>query len=503
MRGRDGRVRDDAAHWTLALALGCPLPDAPISWEAVLEVAEAEGCAPLCWSRGAAVIRSRAPRAVADAFRARTIAVAARAARQVATLRGTLAALEAADAAPVVLKGAPLALLAHGDALVRQSADVDLLVPRAARARAAAALSRDGWRLVQGAAPWEETWLRGDGERVEHLELQSAPFGEMLVHLEPATLPTTRSVVEGVAMTVLAPAVQPTYLAVHLARHRLAPLLWFADLAALWGGLAPALRDEAERFATRHGLERYLRWALARGEAARRVARGELAALGALGRVTARGRAIGHPAIRDLLFAPGPRAALQALAAWAVPPTTRGARDVALARVTHRLRRVARIPAAAPAPAPSPAVAPAARALDVSREELGEVVGAVAAAGGTLWLRVHGRSMQPAIPSEALVHLVPPPARPLHAGEVALARLPDGSFALHRVLAEQDGRVRLRGDAVVLPDPTVERAAILACADLMDAGGGVRPVPAREPLTMFRVLRPLRTLRMRLRRAPR
>jgi hypothetical protein len=112
-------------------------------------------------------------------------------------------------------------------------------------------------------------------------------------------------------------------------------------------------------------------------------------------------------------------------------------------------------------------------------------------------MRAHGRSMRPAIPSEALVRLVPPGRGTLPRGAVVLARLPDGSFALHRVLGERDGRVRMRGDAVVMDDPPVSRAAVLAVADLVDAGDGPRPLAPREPLTVFRLLRPLRRLRLR------
>jgi len=97
------------------------------------------------------------------------------------------------------------------------------------------------------------------------------------------------------------------------------------------------------------------------------------------------------------------------------------------------------------------------------------------------------------------------PERALRRGEVALARLPDGSFALHRVLDERAGRVRLRGDAVVNDDPVLPRGSVLARADLMDAGAGVVPVRTRARLTLFALLRPLRRARLwwRARRAGR
>ena len=119
----------------LALALGQEPRDEGLAWDDVLAVAEREGCAALCWARSGVLVRERAPAAVRDGFRARAIAIASRAERQLATLAEVLATLEGADAAPVALKGTPLAQFAHGDPLVRQSADIDVLVPRAARAR--------------------------------------------------------------------------------------------------------------------------------------------------------------------------------------------------------------------------------------------------------------------------------------------------------------------------------------------------------------------------------
>jgi len=86
--------------------------------------------------------------------------------------------------------------------------------------------------------------------------------------------------------------------------------------------------------------------------------------------------------------------------------------------------------------------------------------------------------MEPTIPNASLVHIVPLPARPLEAGEVVLGQMIDGSYAVHRVLWERDGRVAMQGDAIPRRDPDIRREAVLGLAEALEYRGRVVPIPA-------------------------
>jgi hypothetical protein len=85
------------------------------------------------------------------------------------------------------------------------------------------------------------------------------------------------------------------------------------------------------------------------------------------------------------------------------------------------------------------------------------------ASHGELHWRARGRSMQPAIRHDELVHLLP--AEDVGVGDVVLAHARDADvLVLHRVRAIRGDELVLRGDACRLTDPPVARDDVLAIA---------------------------------------
>jgi hypothetical protein len=116
----------------------------------------------------------------------------------------------------------------------------------------------------------------------------------------------------------------------------------------------------------------------------------------------------------------------------------------------------------------------------VQPAELLDLLSISAARGAPVWIRAHGASMRPAIPPGTSVRLAPAPARQLQSGEVVLAIMPWGTPVLHRVVAERDGVVRLRGDARVRTDPLIPRTQVVAVADRIRRGAVDCAVPPAE-----------------------
>ena len=119
-----------------------------------------QGLAPLLGGRVLELAGSRAPASFAEAVRTETAAAAgAGALLELATLR-VASALEAEGMPNVPLKGPLLARALHGDAAMRVSRDIDVLVAHADLWPAARALAPMGWRAREG-----------DGDPVLHLVL--------------------------------------------------------------------------------------------------------------------------------------------------------------------------------------------------------------------------------------------------------------------------------------------------------------------------------------------
>ena len=464
-------------------------------WEAMLPWARRERLLALAWHRSGETIRRSAPARVVSQWRAEVLRDLDRSEAQHRSLGDVLAALREIRIEPVVLKGGPLAQRLYGDRNARPSLDVDLYVPEGDRGAARRTMHALGWSLLGGSAPWEESFHRiveGHQLLLElHSRLLDAPELWYLHMPAPAHAPVE---VDGLRMEAQDGPLLPACMAAHLAKHPGAPLLWVNDLAALWSQLGESDRAAASAAASACGLERHLRWGVQRARWLEEAVNGDTRGLERLGYQDEGGRREAHTLLRLAWLAATPGDAAGVLGGRLWPPHLRGdgrgfVRQ-AVDRVAGRLMRALRpsrwategralpgeglrgdgLVGAAPD-------APAGRALDVGRGEFGLLLSDMLRAGGGTWIRARGDSMEPTIPNATLVHLVAAPGRSLRPGDVVLARMPNGSYALHRVQWEEGGRVGTKGDAIPCPDLPVDRASVIAVADLLQVGGQIRAVP--------------------------
>ena len=339
--GREPRLAGHpaAAAVMLRLALGeAPLSFAACDWELVLDVAERERCAVLAWARSAASIRALAPPGVVRRWRALAVEAQAHGERQLEAAAAITSALDGARIDWLVLKGAPLSHRLYHDSAVRGSADLDLFVPAAQRGAATSVFRGQGWRVIEGTAPWTETLsLEGDGGTV-FMEVHSSIADLNLLHL-PLPEPTgTLKDIGGVALRVHDDEYLVGYLASHAAKHMPIALLYFVDLYTLWELMSPGDRTRALDAARRVRLSRYVEWALERAGAVRRAAHGDEHALRTLG-VTASGRRGPHALFRDIALAETAADATRATAAWLFPPHLRTGVRPLVARWAQRLAK--------------------------------------------------------------------------------------------------------------------------------------------------------------------
>lgn len=337
-RSRDLAEAARDLRWVLALCRGgAPSGGVPDDWRAVLAIARAERCAPLAWLRGGALIRERAPAAVAGQWRALVILEHEATLGRMRAMHDVVRALRGDGLSPVVLKGAPLSQRLYGVPFARPHGDVDLYVPASERAAARTTLERRGWRRREGEAPWEEVFERVGAPGAPLVEVHSHVLGDLLAHLPVRDVGSRMLAVGGDDVPVHDGALLPAYLAAHLARHQLPPLLWVLDLAALWSELSAAEREAAERAARAARLGRYLSWGLALAAAIPGAIEGSTRALAALG-VTGSERRDRAAAPRLVALAAGPVDAARVLGAWAWPRPIRRDRSAFAARCAHRLR---------------------------------------------------------------------------------------------------------------------------------------------------------------------
>ena len=333
-------TRDVPAAITAALqlALGVPVSHAEaLDWDLTLHLAVRERCAALGWSRSGAVIRAHAPVDVSGRWRAHVVTCQAHAARQLAATSTVCEVLEGVGAAPVILKGLALSEQLYGDYALREAADIDVLVPRAARAASATALTRAGWRVIEGKPPWTETYVLSNGGRELYLELHSSLFDVNLHHLVPPHPASSRLRIDGHELPVFDGPLLAGYLATHAAKHMPAPLLCFVDVLTLWDRGDAGQREAAWAAACAAGVGGYLSWMNARSEDVSRVVAGDRQRLAGLG-VHGTGRRQEHAIFRDLRLARSPLAAAQALGAWLVPPPLRDDLPALAQRWLHRIR---------------------------------------------------------------------------------------------------------------------------------------------------------------------
>ena len=479
----------DALAVALRLAFGRPRSeDVRADWTLVFDAASRELLAPLAWNRSGLFIRRHADAEVAAAWRRAAIAANIRGGHQLDLVRDAAMALDAVGVDAVVLKGLPLGHRLYGDPFVRCMSDIDLHVPAAQRARAAATLRRLGWRSVDGTAPWHETWSRiADGTEY-HLELHSWLVSDHLVHLRvPAPL-SAREDIAGVELFVHAGDFVAPHLAAHLATHQLPPFLWLVDFTTLWSTMSDAARARARDAARGAGLLRYVAWAVERGTLVERVAGGDREALGALG-IDARGRRDTHSIWRHIALAASNLDRARLLWAFVVPRRVRGnVRALAtytLARVRSRFGSLAgasRAYATAGTAGPkSKAATPDWRPWTLQRDDMVGLTRDVVGAGAALYVRAPGGSMLPTIPRGALVRIGPVAGGGVQAGDVVLALTADGEPVLHRAIAVRPDSLLTRGDASINVDPPVPLGRVIGVATHVRANGedrrlGRRPV---------------------------
>jgi len=492
-----------AARDALALALGREArASSPEAWSRVADVAIRERLGVIAWLRSAPTLRAAAPADVVARFRAHAIDQALRQRARLDAVRPALEALADAGVRVQLHKGMAVAVQLHGDPFARPSTDVDLVVAQAHRAAAARVLEELGWFRSEGRAPFEEAFERAGGGVVERIEVHSYLLGDKLAHLPPLESAGEAISIDDVAVTAVDREAAAIALATHWAGDGLAPLLYPLDWHVLWESLDAGARARVADRARALRVDRQLSWAMATSSrVAEVVAAGDDEAarsLGALGVAEGHGWA-GHPAVRAVRHARTPADACAAIVAWARPPhlagTAQGTAGALAVRALRGLANAATAGATARATRAHPAAAPVrehVRPLATETSELVQLVRAVAAAGGSLWVRVRGESMRPSIPSGTPIRLGPVPARPLRPGEVVLATLPGGTVVVHRVLGERDGVVRLRGDGNVSPDAPTARASVHALVELVDLGGRSVPIAERPTIAPRILLRRVR-----------
>ena len=468
----------------LQLALGCPSFD-PVSadWESILRFARRERCLRLAWQRSGALIRSEAPSATAAEWRRAVFTELDRSERQLRALGTLVEALDWAGVEPVVLKGAPLSLRLYGDPSIRPSTDLDVFISQQRRREAGDAIRRLGWAHVAGEPPWEESFqITVDGHRVL-LEIHSFVLDDpVLAHL---TLPEPTGpivVLQQKTMRTFDDALLPAYLATHLAKHDFAPLLWMIDFYTLWDAMPARERAVSIRAARRHGLHRYLEWAARRSDRIEAALTGDTVAWRAIG-YAGGSRVEGHSLIRVARLAATPQDAARVIGGRLYPPHLRGKRRGFVRQLAGRLaRRVGSTRMTAPGVQAATSGQGDERVLSLESPELSDLIGEVVSRGGSCWLRVSGQSMQPTIPSGAVVRLSPLNGR-LRGGEVVLALLPSEACVLHRVIVADDTLVVLEGDGNLNPDPPTTAGHVIALATGMQVAGRTVPIPRRPVIS--------------------
>jgi putative nucleotidyltransferase-like protein len=500
----------DALSVALRLAFGQPRPeDGRADWALVFDTASRELLAPLAWSRSGLFIRRHADDGIAATWRRAAIAAHMRGGHQLELARDATVALNAVGVDVVVLKGLPLGHRLYGDPFVRCMSDIDFYVPAAHRARAAATLRRLGWRSVDGAAPWHESWSVISGGSEYHLELHSWLVSDHLTHLRAPAALSARATIAGVELPAHAGDFVAPYLAAHIATHQLPPLLWLVDFATLWATMSEAARGRARDAAQRAGLGRYVAWAAERGTLVERVAGGDWQALGALG-IDARGRRDTHSIWRHLALAGSNLDRARLLGAFVAPRRVRGNLralvQYTLARLRRRLGSLVGASRAyvAPSEADPRAAAgvPDMRPWRLNRDAMVGLTRDVVGAGAALHVRAPGGSMLPTIPRGALVRVGPMPSDGVRVGDVVLALTGDGEPVLHRAIAVRRDSILMRGDASINVDPPIPLDRLIGVATHVRTNGEDR-VLGRRPLRSLAVsaLKVRRRLARMVRRA--
>jgi hypothetical protein len=232
-------LTDEDARGALAVASA----DAAVDWPAVCRVAEAERVAPLLYQ--ALGKQPGVPAAAASRWRDAYLGSARRNLIFRHELEGVLRSFDRAGIPVLVLKGAALAETVYSNIAVRPMGDVDLLVHRADRSRALAALAACGFaaphvdaRDDANAAFENECFMFKPGHTQTAVELHwslfDSPYYQYALRMdwfwdtaEGVTIADTRA-------RMLGPEAQVLHLCGHLRLHHGGgELLWLHDIAQL------------------------------------------------------------------------------------------------------------------------------------------------------------------------------------------------------------------------------------------------------------------------------
>lgn len=478
----------------LALALGRPLGARDIAWPAVFEIARKERCAPLAWLRSGSAIRDAAPADIVAAWRAEVMSAVSLADFWQELLEQTLSQLEGSGVDATVLKGLPLSHKLYGNGAARPSSDLDLHVPLPQRAAAHDALLAAGWRWRIGTAPHEAGYIKEHGERAAVLEVHSSLLDDCLVAHLPFRAPgRTRVAVGARAIAAHDDDQLPAYLATHLAKHAMPPMLWFVDFHELWERLDGEARSRAWDAARVARAERYLAWAIDRKADIAAAAGGDSSALQRLG-FSQGARSDEHNAARVARLSSTRMDAVRVAAAWLLPGEARKDWREIRRVISHRAALIVRRAvgtrrsyvnlASGDVAVPAPQ-----RSIVLGAGDFAAIVNELSPRDARLSIRATGTSMRPSLEPGTTIVLAPRSSRAIAVGDVVLAMTRRGSYVLHRVCALGDGWVQTQGDANSRADTPVPLEAVAAIAEAMLVDGAERPIPAARAIRLRRLVR--------------
>ncbi|HZY04716.1 MAG TPA: nucleotidyltransferase family protein [Anaeromyxobacteraceae bacterium] len=266
MHGAGEALRDVAAAMPgdpVALRAAC---GRVADWDSLAAGAERQGLAGILWrdlERAGVSPPPGAARRLADFVTLQRL----RQPRLDADLDRALLALGSAGVPCAVLKGPPLGERLYGEAALRPSLDLDLLVAPADLDRAVAALAAAGWRAQGGpTARWQRRHhhhLLLEQPAVTGVELHfravtgfggALPAEDLLARAAPGEL-------RGRPVRRLAAEDEVLHLAVHAAGHGMGRLLWLVDIKAFLARHPGLDWDAVRQRARARGLGRAAAWA--------------------------------------------------------------------------------------------------------------------------------------------------------------------------------------------------------------------------------------------------
>lgn len=233
-----------------------------MDWDAALRLGFRHGLGPLM-HRHLCGGDLALPKQAAAALWARAESNAHRGRRLVAELASIAASLQVLGLRFAPFKGPLLARSVHGDAALRESGDLDILVAAQDLRAAKAVLEKLGYAALTPLDPGrQELWLRSPGlyelplvdtRRGFMVELQWRANPDVAVpSLDPQWWESAQTIrFEGVDVRVLEPGEQMLALLVHGTKHLWASLDWLVDISELArSGAIPW--DEVMRLAREH-----------------------------------------------------------------------------------------------------------------------------------------------------------------------------------------------------------------------------------------------------------